>query len=185
MDADTVAITAITATVVAPLNHDGNDTTNSKIYIHEDHDFKAHPETVYFCNGTQPIELGKFVFNQKKWNAGINGWGEGECKFTIRKFNRECPYSSVYYYGVKETPGTTIGPEYEFNKHSKDRVYYRLDRKGRVITLGRVLDHGYPYDAGFNGSSNGFTIFEFDNRTFRDYDCRMTLPVKYKVYFLE
>lgn len=170
-------------TVSRPLNHD----TNSKIYIHEDHDFKARPETVYFCNGgvNEPIELGMFVHNHKKWSAGIQGWGDGECKFTNRKFNRECPYSSVYYYGVKETPGTTIGPEYDFDKHPKDRVYYRIDGKGRVITLGRVLDHGYPYDAGFHGSSNGFAIFEFDKRTFSGYDCRMTLPVKYKVYFLE
>ena len=164
-----------------------NSNTNSKIYIHEDHDFKAHPETVYFCNGgvQEPIELGKFVHNQKKWNAGIQGWGDGECKFTKRKFNRECPYSSVYYYGVKETPGTTIGPEYEFDKHPKDRVYYRIDRKGRTITLGRVLDHGYPYDAGFHGMSYGFTIFEFDKESFRGGDCRIMLPVKYKIYFLE
>ena len=158
----------------------------SKIYIHEDHNFKGRPETVYYCNnGTQPIELGMFVYNQKKWSAGIQGWGDGECKFTNRTFNRECPYSSVYYYGVKETPGTTIGPEYEFDKHPKDRVYYRIDRKGRVITLGKVLDHGYPYDAGFHGMSYGFTIFEFDKESFRGGDCRTTLPVKYKIYFLE
>ena len=45
-----------------------NENSNSKIYIHEDHDFKSRPETVYYCNNgkhKQPLELGKFVYNQK------------------------------------------------------------------------------------------------------------------------
>jgi hypothetical protein len=161
--------------------------TSSKIFIHEDHNFKTEKEQrVYYYNSNPPRELGTFEFNQKKWSAGINGWGDGECKFSKYTFNYECPYSKVYYYGVKETPGTTIGPEYEFDKHPKDRVYYRrLNAKGDVATLGRVLDHGYPYDAGFNGFSHGHTIFEFDKESFRNGDCRCALPVKYKVYFLE
>ena len=160
----------------------------SKIFIHEDHDFKTEKEQrVYFYNSNPPVELGTFEFNQKKWSAGIHGWGDGECKFSNHELiNCECPYSKVYYYGVKETPGTTIGPEYAFDKHSKDRVYYqRLNARGDMATLGRVLDHGYPYDAGFNGFSHGYTIFEFDKESFRNSDCRHTLPLKYKVYFLE
>ena len=173
-----------------PVNDDhlkGNKELLSKIFIHEDHNFKLVKETrVYFYNSNPPLELGTFEFNQKKWNAGLNGWGDGECKFSKHTFNYECPYSKVYYYGVKETPGTTIGPEYEFNKQPKDRVYYRrLNAKGDVAMLGRVLDHGYPYDAGFNGCSDGYTIFEFDKESFRNGDCRCMLPLKYKVYFLE
>lgn len=178
-----------------PVNDDhleGNKESSSKIFLHEDHDFKTEKEKenqprVYFYNSNPPVELGTFEFNQKKWNAALTGWwSDGECKFSKYTFKYECPYSKVFYYGVKETPGTTIGPEYEFDKNPKDRVYYRrLNAKGGVATLGRVLDHGYPYDAGFNGFSHGNTIFEFDKESFRNSDCRFILPVKYKVYFLK
>jgi len=163
---------------------------SDKIYIHEDHDFKSDPTTVYYTdmslgNGGS-FELGTFEFNQHAYSAGINGWGDGECKFSNYRFNRECPYSAIYYRGVKQTPGTTIGPEYLFKKHSKDRIFYRTDSKtGYPVKLGKIIDYGAPYDAGFNGMSTGFSIFEFDKTSFKDYDCRKILPVRCKVYYLE
>ena len=80
----------------------------SKIFLHEDHDFKTKKEKekgerVYFYDSNPPVELGTFEFNQKKWNAALTGrWSDGECKFSNYTFAYECPYSKVFYYGVKE-----------------------------------------------------------------------------------
>lgn len=169
---------------------------DDKIYIHEDHDFKVDPTTIYYYTTGSAVdvlvdhdfELGTFVFNQHAWSAGVHERGDGECKFSNYTFDRECPYLAVYYYGVKLTPGTTIGPEYRFGSQSnpKDRIFYRTDPKsGNPLKLGKVLDHGAPYDAGFNGVSTGFSIFEFDKISFSEYDCRGILPAKFKVYYLD
>jgi hypothetical protein len=186
----TAAATAATAQAETAEINEQKTQTDDKIYIHEDHNFKSNPATVYYTDTLfekgRNFELGTFEFNQYAYNAGIHGWGDGECKFSKHKFNRECPYSVVYYRGVKQTPGTTIGPEYEFTKHSKERIFYRTDSKtGNPIKLGKILDYGAPYDAGFNGMSTGFSIFEFDKTSFRNYDCRNSLPVRCKVYYLE
>jgi len=179
--------TTPTPTPTTPLGVDGGEET-SKIYIHEDHEFEKYPDTVYYtkfllAKSREPFELGIFKYNQRAWNAGNWGSGDGECKFSNFTFSRECPYSAVFYYGKKTTPGTTVGPEYQFGEHP-DRIYYRTDKSGNPIKLGKALEYCAKYDAGFNGSSNGYSIFEFDKITFRGYDCRIILPTKNKVYFL-
>ena len=162
-----------------------------QIYIHKDHDFKANPGTVYYTDvkvtgttTTSRVELGTFGFNQPAWSSGIHGQGNGECKFSNHAFDCECPYSAVYYYGAKPTPGTTIGPEYRFGDHTKERVFYRTDVKtGNPVKLGAIVEYGAAYDAGFNGVSTGYSMFELDKTTFETCDCREILPVKYKVYY--
>lgn len=157
-----------------------------EITIHEDHRFKEMPEdTIYYCRQQYrpPILLGTFIINEGAWNAGIHGCGDGKCVFSNHTFNRECPYSCVYYMGEKATPGTTIGPEYNFRKHP-ERIYYQLDKDGvNQIVLGKVIDSSHAYDAGLHGASYGYSIFE--NKKFPNSDCRTILPTKYKVYFLE
>jgi len=155
-----------------------------KIFLHDDHDFRALPtDTVYYYKNRQyEFKLGTYIKHEADWNAGIHGEGPGISEFSIIKMNYALPYGKIYFIAPKPTPGTTVGPEYNFKLYP-DRIYYQNNEKGDQIRLGKCIQSEHAYNAGLHGSSEGFSVFE--NKKFEYYDCRTIQPLSMKVYYLE